>query len=128
MNGIDESIRQLGRMAKALDQAISALRGAAGESRDGEKAEASSLRPPTKRHLSAAGRKRIAEAARKRWAALRAGQKTAMKPATKKATKRRLSAEGRQHIVEAAKQRWAAKRAADAAAEEKRGGKAARRA
>ncbi len=120
MNNIDESIRQLERMAKALDQAISALRGAAGESRDGERAEVSSVRQPAKRRISAAGRKRIAEAARKRWAALRAGQKTATKPATKKARKRRLSAEGRQRIVEAVKQRWAAKRAADAAAQGKR--------
>ncbi len=75
-----------------------------------------SIRHPMKRRLSAAGRKRIAEAARKRWAALHASQNTATKPATKRARKRRLSPEGRKRIADAAKRRWAAKRAADAAA------------
>jgi len=58
-----------------------------------------------KRKLSPEGRKRIAEAVKKRWAA----QKAAPKKAAKK--KRNLSPEGRKRIAEAAKKRWAAQKA-----------------
>jgi hypothetical protein len=57
-----------------------------------------------KRKLSPEGRKRIAEAVKKRWAA----QKSAPKKAAKK---RNLSPEGRKRIAEAARKRWAAKKA-----------------
>lgn len=63
----------------------------------------------TKRGMSAAGRKAIAEAQRKRWAAAR-GESAA--PATAKKPKRKLSAAGRAAIVAALKKRWAAKKAA----------------
>ena len=59
--------------------------------------------------MSAAGRKAIADAQRKRWAASKAktaGPKAAKKP------KRKLSAAGRAAIVAALKKRWAAKKAA----------------
>ena len=64
--------------------------------------------PKVKRHMSAAARKRIADAQRKRWAQLR-------KPATAAApkAKRRLSAAGKAAIVAALKKRWAAKKAAE---------------
>lgn len=62
-----------------------------------------------RRTMSAAGRKSIAEAQRKRWAALRDG--AAPQNAPKKA-KRKLSAAGRAAIVAALKKRWAAKKAA----------------
>jgi hypothetical protein len=65
--------------------------------------------------MSATARKRIRDAARKRWAAVRASQGSA-KPATVKRRKRRLTPEGRQRFIEATKRRWAAKRAANAAA------------
>jgi hypothetical protein len=71
-----------------------------------------------RRKMSAAGRKRIAEAQRKRWAASRkesVAPKKAAKPEAKKA-KRRLSAAGRKRIIEATKKRWAAVRAAAAKA------------
>ena len=58
-----------------------------------------------KRTISAAGRKRIAAAQRRRWAALKKAKKeSALK-------KRRLSAEGRRHIIEATRKRWAEFRA-----------------
>jgi hypothetical protein len=57
--------------------------------------------------MSAAGRRAIAEAQRKRWAAKRAEQSTR---AT--ATKRRLTPAGRKRLAEAMKKRWAAKRTA----------------
>ena len=63
------------------------------------------------RGMSAAGRKAIAEAQRKRWTAVKgksAAPKTAKKP------KRKLSAAGRAAIVAALKKRWAAKKAASA--------------
>jgi hypothetical protein len=61
-----------------------------------------------KRRMSAAGRKAIAEAQRKRWAAAKAT--TAAPKATK--PKRKLSAAGRAAIVAAVKKRWAAKKEA----------------
>jgi len=63
-----------------------------------------------RRKISAAGRARIAEAQRKRWAeSKKASEPSAPKSAPK--PKRKLSAAGRQAIVAAAKKRWAAKRA-----------------
>jgi hypothetical protein len=60
-----------------------------------------------RRKMSAAGRKAIAEAQRKRWAALKG--EVSKQPA-KRAT-RKLSAAGRAAIVAALKKRWAAKKA-----------------
>ena len=64
----------------------------------------------TRRKMSAAGRKAIAEAQRKRWAALK-GQAELEIPKAAKKPKRKLSAEGRANIVAALKKRWAAKKA-----------------
>ena len=60
-----------------------------------------------RRTMSAAGRKAIAEAQRKRWSASRGESSTAVgsKP------KRKLSAAGKAAIVAALKKRWAAKKA-----------------
>lgn len=69
-----------------------------------------------RRRMSAAGRKAIAEAQRKRWAALK-GQSEAVTPAVAPVKrKRRLSAAGRAAISAATKKRWAMKRAAEGAA------------
>jgi hypothetical protein len=71
-----------------------------------------------RRKMSAAGRKRIAEAQRKRWAASRkesVAPAKAPKPEAQK-PKRRLSAAGRKRIIEATKKRWAAVKAAAAKA------------
>ena len=66
-----------------------------------------------RRKMSAAARKRMAEAQRKRWAASKSTSTTpeATKP------KRKLSAAGRAAIVAATKKRWAAKRAEAAKAQ-----------
>lgn len=71
---------------------------------------------PRKRYrMSAAGKRAIAEAQRKRWAALK-GQPEGEAPAPAPAKrKRRLSAAGRAAIIAATKKRWALKRAAEAA-------------
>lgn len=71
-----------------------------------------------KRTLSAAGRKAIADAARKRWAGIKAAKashpplKAAAKPAVKR--KRGISAAARKAMAAAAKKRWAAIKAGKA--------------
>ena len=68
------------------------------------------MRPLRKRTMSAAARKRIADAQRKRWAKMR---ERLGRPVTAKAAgpKRRISAAGRKRIIEATRKRWAAYRA-----------------
>jgi hypothetical protein len=61
---------------------------------------------PRKRIMSAAGRKRIAAAQRKRWAATKKANAEPVVP------KRKLSAAGRRAIADAARKRWAALRKA----------------
>ena len=63
--------------------------------------------------MSDEGRQRIAEAQRKRWAAVKRSKPASASHAPKK--KRVLSAEGRRRIIEATKKRWAAYRKAAAA-------------
>ena len=62
-----------------------------------------------RRKMSAAGRKAIAEAQRKRWAAKKAADGSAPEAPSK--PKRKLSAAGRKAIIAATKKRWALKRA-----------------
>src|ERR1017187_3856821 len=72
--------------------------------------------PPGKRKrrkMSAAGRKAIAEAQRKRWAASKGEAESPSKTATAK-PKRKMSAAGKKAISEATKKRWAAFHAAKA--------------
>ena len=64
--------------------------------------------PQRRRKMSAAARKHIAEAQKKRWAEA----KKPSKPTEIPKTKRKLSAAGRRRIVEATKRRWALIRAA----------------
>lgn len=64
--------------------------------------------------MSDAGRRRIAEAQRKRWAAVKKNKPAAAAAHAPK-KKRVLSAEGRRRIIEATKKRWAAYRKAAAA-------------
>jgi hypothetical protein len=68
---------------------------------------------PKRKTLSASARRRIAEAHRKRWAAVRKAKTAPTKP------KRKLSAAGRKAIIDATKRRWAAIRAAKAKAARK---------
>jgi LmbE family N-acetylglucosaminyl deacetylase len=80
----------------------------------GGSAETAATPEPPKgkrRKMSAAGRKAIAEAQRKRWAASR-GVAEASAPKETRKPKRKLSAAGKANIVAALKKRWAAKKAA----------------
>ena len=75
--------------------------------------EAAPEAPTRKRKVSAAARRRMAIAQKKRWAAIKGG---AEPPAPKEAPKpkRKISKEGLARIVAATKKRWAAVRAAKA--------------
>jgi len=66
---------------------------------------------PKRRNMSAAARKRIGDAQRKRWAASKGEAESPSKTATAK-PKRKMSAAGRKAISEATKRRWAAFHAA----------------
>ena len=78
----------------------------------GGSTEAATSEPATRkrRRLSAAARKRIGDAQRRRWAAARGEYETAAAPEPAK-RKRKLSAKGRAAIVAATKRRWALNRA-----------------
>ena len=82
---------------------------------NGRHTESASAEPPKRkpRRISAASRKRIAEAQRKRWAATKQQSAPSLQIVTPEAPqrKRRLSAVGRKRIIEATKLRWALKRA-----------------
>jgi hypothetical protein len=101
-----------------IDEKMAELRRQIG-GRDGQPARKSvavDLAEPTpkKRTMSAAGRRRIAAAQRKRWAALKEGAAEEPKPAQIK--KRKLSAAGRKRIIAATRKRWAEYKAKKAAA------------
>ncbi|SRR5579885_2838666 len=87
----------------------------------GSEVSANGAAPARKRTMSAAARKRIAAAQKKRWAAYRTGHAPAAKKtgAVQKAAAkpmRKMSAAARKRIAEAAKKRWAAVRAKQATA------------
>jgi len=82
----------------------------------GSSAEPAATPPKHKRRkMSAAGRARIAEAQRKRWAESKRQSASAASEPLK--PKRKLSRAGRAAIVAATKKRWALKRAEDAKAQ-----------
>jgi hypothetical protein len=121
LKDIESIVSELEQQRSAIDRAISALREVSGtqasETSDGSQQQQA---PATKkRGITPAGRRKLAEAMRRRWAAKRAGEQNSIAgtqksaPAAKKTRatkKRRLSPEGRQRIIEATKRRWAAQR------------------
>ncbi len=75
MNNIYKIIHQLEQQKAAIDRAIVALRGVSGAGEvAGAKSGGGRQVTRKKRRLSPEGRQRIAEAARRRWAAKRAGE------------------------------------------------------
>lgn len=74
MDGILEIIRQLEQQRSAIERALEALREVGG-SRNAKPTSPAVVSGTKKRRLSPAGRRRIAEAARKRWAAVKAAKK-----------------------------------------------------
>ncbi len=69
---------------------------------------------PKRRKMSAAARKRIGDAQRKRWALSKSQSEPSLKSVTPETPKkkRKLSAAGRRAIIAATKKRWASIRAA----------------
>jgi hypothetical protein len=97
---------------RGIDAQIAELRAfLSGEPAESALTPVSTKRP--RRKISAAGRKAMAEAQRKRWAAVKGKTPTAT-PTSKAAPKpkRKLSAAGRAAIIAATKKMWAAKKAA----------------
>jgi hypothetical protein len=82
-----------------IDAAIADIRARLEHNPDGQPAS-------KKRTMSVAGRRRIAAAQRRRWAAVKKAKAKPEKP------RRKLSAAGRKAIVAATKKRWAAVRKA----------------
>jgi hypothetical protein len=116
LNDVLRELRQEHNQAQLqvekLDKAISAIEGLAGGS---VAVAANGTRP--QRRMSAAGRRRIAEAQRARWAKLRkpsqpaVSAKSAVSSSAATPAKRKLSPAGRRRIIAAAKARWARVRA-----------------
>lgn len=81
MNDIAKMVSQLERQKTAIEKAILALREGSGlgieESKTTRAGRSKTVK--VKRHLSPEGRKRIAEAARRRWAAKRVAEKNTAK-------------------------------------------------
>ena len=109
-------INELQQRAAAIDRALEALRGVGGVNvaaapakRRGRPPGSKNKTPGTKRVLSPEGRRRIIEATKRRWAAVRKGQKQA--PAQKQVpVKRRgMTAAGRKRLSELMKARGASK-------------------
>jgi hypothetical protein len=96
-----------------LNQAIAALESLDGTATATTPAAKAAPKRGGRRRMSAAGRKRISEAVKARWAARRT---QAAKPAAKKTSVRRtMSAAARKKIAEAQRKRWAAYRKAKTA-------------
>jgi hypothetical protein len=108
---LNAALENLTARRHQIDEQIAEVRRLLGGSRNG--ASDSSAPAGRKHRISAAGRRAIAAAQRRRWAEQKAAAGTAT--ATTKTPKRKLSPAGRAAIVAALKKRWAAKRAAASA-------------
>ena len=96
MSEISSIIERLQRQRESIDKAIAALNEVESVSNSSTKAGSK------KRGMSAAGRQRISEATKKRWADKRAAE-------SERPTKKRiLSVSARRRISEAQRKRWAA--------------------
>lgn len=103
-------LRSLRNERDRIDQAIAALQALNGTSPSAISGKASAP-VPVKRYMSAAGRRRIAKAARRRWAAVKAGQRpsegSAAKGSSPRSGRKPMSAAVRKRLSELAKKRWA---------------------
>jgi hypothetical protein len=107
MNGIDNIIARLEDQKAAVERALEALRDF-DQTGTVTPAKSTSKAPARKGGMTPEGRRRLALAMKRRWAAKRTGAQ-AKKATTKKTG---LSAAGRRKLAEAMKRRWAAKRTA----------------
>jgi hypothetical protein len=123
LNEIANIISQLENQKAAIDRALEALQDFAATGSITPQESGRKTRSARKGGMTPEGRRRLALAMKRRWAAKRIGKQakkatatkaTAKKAAGKKATAKKagLSAAGRQKLAEAMKRRWAAKRTA----------------
>jgi hypothetical protein len=105
MNAIANIIAQLEDQRAAVEQALETLRDF-DETGTITPAQATRKSPARKRGMTPEGRRRLALAMKRRWAAKRTGAQ-AKKATAKKAG---VTAAGRRKLAEAMKRRWAAKR------------------
>jgi hypothetical protein len=96
------SSKQLRRAADLKDK-IQSLENELGRILGASTKSIATVAPKKKRKMSAAGRAKIAAAARARWAKVK-GRKSAAKPVKK--ARRKMSAAGRAKIAAAARARW----------------------
>jgi hypothetical protein len=104
---LNAALENLTAKRHQIDEQIAQVRRLMGNHHNGRPAVSEA--PARKHHISAAGRKAIAEAQRRRWAEQRGPAAAA--PSKSRKPKRKLSPEGRAAIVAALNKRWAAKRA-----------------
>ena len=115
---IDRIVAELKMERGRLEQAIAALEGEVSRGAPiAKRRAAAATNSSTKKRggISAAGRKRLSEAMKARWAARRsklASGPRATSAATKRGPKRRMTAAARKRISEAMKKSWADKRKA----------------
>jgi len=109
--GFSSIITQLEQQKVAIETALEALRDIEGVAAPASHANALSKR---KRGMTPAGRRRVSEALKNRWAAKKAAaaQGTPAPAATPAPRKVRFTPEGRKRLAEAMRKRWAAKRTA----------------
>jgi len=105
---LNAALENLTKKRGQIDEQIAEVRRMLGNHKNGNPVRSES--PAPKHHISAAGRRAIAEAQRRRWAEQRGSAETA--PSKARKPKRKLSPEGRAAIVAALKKRWAAKKSA----------------
>jgi len=91
-----------------INAAIAEIRARLGHRGPGRPTATKDGTAPKKHTMSAAARRKIAAAQRKRWAAVKSQAKSTAKPAGK----RKMSAAARKRIGDAARKRWAAVRKA----------------
>src|SRR5689334_4946630 len=98
---IEAAIVGFERQKEQIDETIAELRAQLGGTsvKAGRKAKVAGSPTQAKRQMSAAARKRIAAAQKKRWAAFHAGQKTEAAPAKKAAPKRKMSPAAKARLV-----------------------------
>ena len=110
MAQINEIIVSLEQQLQAVERALEALRSVSGVTGSGTQAarrrgrpRKTAAAPMKKRHLSPEGRRRIIEATKRRWAAVRKAQRQAVKK------RGGMTAAGRKRLSELMKARWASK-------------------
>jgi hypothetical protein len=108
MNEIANIISQLESQKAAIEQALEALRDFGETGSITPRKAAGKTAPARKGGMTPEGRRRLALAMKRRWAAKRTGAQ-AKKATAKKAG---VTAAGRQKLADAMKRRWAAKRTA----------------